>query len=170
MIKVNLSSLTHAKSGNQLTVDLDLGHLQIDDLDLSFLKGQILFTRIADGILVQGSLDTEVKTECTRCLSPYYAPVDIEIEDDVINLPGAALTQERPVRVDETGWADLSPFIREYAWLGIPAIALCSENCKGICLECGGNRSLGECTCEEVIKIDPRWEALRALMDSPDNA
>jgi uncharacterized protein len=169
MIKVNLSSLTHAKSGNQFDTDLDLGHLQLNDLDLAYLKGHLCFTRVSDGILVQGLLKTIVTTECTRCLTSYNAPITIELED-VISLPGAEVSQERPVRVSENGWANLAPLIREYAWLGLPAIALCAPDCKGICLECGGNRNLGECTCEEVERIDPRWEALKALMDRPENA
>ena len=169
MIKVNLSSVTHAKSGFQSHTDLDIGHLVIQNLDLLYLKGHINFTRVSDGILIQGSLTTEIKTECTRCLTPYYAPITIELED-VISLPGAELTQERPVRVIESGWADLTPLIREYAWIELPAIALCSSECQGICIECGGNLNLGECTCEEVDKIDPRWEALKALMDRPENA
>ena len=169
MIKVNLSSITHAKSGSQYVTDLDMGHLVIQNLDLAFIKGQLSFTRVNDGILIQGSLTTEVKTECTRCLISYYAPVTIEFED-VISLPGAELTQERPVRVIENGLADLTPLVREYTWLGLPAISLCSPDCKGICLECGGNKNLGECTCKEVEQIDPRWEALKALMDRPENA
>jgi uncharacterized protein len=169
MIKVNLSSVTHAKTGSQYVTDLDVSHLVIQNLDLAFIKGQLSFTRVNDGILIQGSLATEVKTECTRCLNSYFAPVTIEFED-IISLPGAALTQERPVRVTETGWADLTPLVREYTWLGLPSIAVCSPDCKGICLECGGNRNLDECTCKEVEKIDPRWEALKALMDSPENA
>jgi uncharacterized protein len=169
MIKVNLSSVTHAKSGFQYQTDLDLGHLHISDLDLSFVRGHLTFLRVADGILLQGSIDTEVKTECTRCLTSYYAPITIEFED-FISLPGAELTQERPVRVTENGWADLFPLIREYAWLNLPVNAVCSPNCLGICPECGGNRNLGECICEEVEKIDPRWQALKALMDRPENA
>lgn len=168
MIKVNLSSLTHAKLGSQDQSDLDHGHLQINDLDLSFVKGHLSFTRIADGILTQGLINTEVKTECTRCLSSYYAPITLEL-DDVISLVGAEITQERPVKVDENGWADLFPLIREYTWLGIPAIALCSDDCLGICKNCGGNLNLGECTCGEVEHIDPRWEVLRTLMDHPEN-
>ena len=169
MIKVNLSSVTHAKSGYQYLTDLNLGHLVIQNLDLAYIKGQLCFTRVNDGILIQGSLATEVKTECTRCLTSYNAPITIELED-MISLAGAELTQERPVRVTENGWADLTPLVREYTWLGLPAIALCSPDCQGICLECGGNLNLGECTCKEVEKIDPRWEALRALMDRPENA
>jgi uncharacterized protein len=169
MIKLNLSSVTHTKSGFQTHTDLDFDHLVIENLDLRYLKGHITFTRVSDGILIQGILTTEVKTECTRCLTSYYAPISIELED-IISLPGAELTQERPVRVTEDGWADLIPLIREYAWLGLPTIALCKTNCQGICLECGGNLNLDECTCKEVDKIDPRWEALRALIDRPENA
>jgi uncharacterized protein len=169
MIKVNLSSVTHAKSGFQYDFDLSLGPLKIKNLDLSYIKGHLCFTRIADGILIQGTISTEVKTECTRCLTSYYAPVSFEFDDDVISLAGAALTPERPVRVTENGWADLSPLVREYIWLGSPVISLCSDDCKGICLECGGNRNLGECTCKEVEKTDPRWEILKTLMDRPEN-
>ena len=169
MIKMNLSSLTHAKSGSHYVTELDLGQLLIQDLDLAFLKGQLCLTRVKDGILMEGSLNTEVKTECTRCLTSFYAPITIDLED-IVGLSGAELTQERPVRVTENGWVDLEPLVREYAWLGLPAVALCSSDCLGICLECGENRNLGECTCGEVNKIDPRWEVLRALMDRPENA
>ncbi len=168
MIKVNLSSVTHAKSGYQYIIDLDLGKLQVIDLDLAYLKGQLCFTRVANGILIQGLLKTEVETECTRCLTSYYAPFTIELED-IISLVGAELSQERPVRVTENGWADLAPLVREYVWLELPTIALCSVDCQGICLECGGNRNLGECTCGEGQKIDPRWAVLKTLMDRPDN-
>jgi len=169
MIKLNLSSITHAKPEYQYLTELDLGHLLINKLDLAYLKGQLCFTRISDGILIQGSLNTEVKTECTRCLTSFYAPITINLED-VISLPGAELTQERPVIVAENGWADLTPLVREYAWLELPVIALCSSYCQGISLELGGNRNLSEYICGEVDKIDPRWEALRALMDRPENA
>ena len=168
MIKVNLSSVTHAKPGYQYQTELDLSRLLIGDLDLTYLKGQLSLTRISDGILIQGSLDTEVKTECTRCLTSYYESISIEL-DDVISLAGAEISQERPVRVAENGWADISPFIREYTWLGLPFARLCSEDCKGICLDCGGNRNLGECKCGEVQKTDPRWEVLRTLIDRPEN-
>ena len=48
MIKVNLTSVTHAKSGFQIFVDIDLGHLDIQNLDLAFLKGHLSFTRVSE--------------------------------------------------------------------------------------------------------------------------
>lgn len=164
MIKINLSDMVHARVGQREAVELDLGELKLNDLTLNYLKGELNFTRVADGILVEGVLDTEVETECTRCLTPFFEPVVIELED-VISLPGAKVTPERPVRVNEDGWVDLSPLIREYAWLGVPVNIVCSEACQGICPECGGNVNLGECTCEDVQPIDPRWSALRSLLE-----
>lgn len=163
MINLNLSKLTHAVPGRQTTVTLDLGELEIGDLSLSYLRGELEFTRVVDGILVVGTLETEIQTLCTRCLSPLKLPVTLTLED-TIGLPNAEITSERPVRVNEEGWADLTPLIREYAWLALPMNPLCSTDCKGLCPVCGGNRNLGECVCEETEEIDPRWEALRDLL------
>ena len=169
MIKVNLSSLAHARVGRHESVDLEIDQVIVGDLELSDLRGTLQFTRVAEGILVEGELDAKAKTECTRCLIPFFEPISIELED-IISLPGAALTLERPVRVHDDGWVDLSPLVREYAWLGMPGSPVCKPDCQGICPECGGNRNLGECECEDVERIDPRWQALRELVDESDAA
>jgi uncharacterized protein len=163
MINLNLSKLTHAVPGRQARATLDLGELDVGDLSLSYLRGKLEFTRVVDGILVEGTLETEIQTLCTRCLSPLKLPVTLTLED-TIGLPNAEITSERPVRVNEEGWADLTPLIREYAWLALPLNPLCSTDCEGLCPVCGGNRNLGECVCEETEEIDPRWEALRDLL------
>ena len=164
MIKVNLSTLIHTKAGARETVTLNFGKITVDDLELRYLKGELHFTRVDHGIMVEGSLNAEVQTECTRCLQPFYSPVIIEPED-IISLPGRDLTPERPVRIAEDGWTDLSPLIREYAWMGLPVNAICKSDCQGICPKCGGNVNLGECTCDDLPPIDPRWAALQALLE-----
>lgn len=169
MIKLNLSSIAHAKVGTQELVDLEVDHIVVGDLELKQLQGTLNLTRVAEGILVTGELNTRAKTECTRCLIPFFEPVAIELED-IVSLPNAELTPERPVRVNADGWANLAPLVREYVWLGLPANPLCSRDCQGICPECGGNRNLGECTCGDSVHIDPRWEALRELIDKSDMA
>ncbi len=169
MIKLILSSITHAEVGAQESIDLDIDHALVGDLELIQLQGNLQLTRVAEGVSIQGELDTQVRTECTRCLTPFFQPVTIELED-IISLPGAELTQERPVQANKDGWADLTPLVREYAWLGLPGSPICSPDCKGICPECGGNRNLAECTCGETDYIDPRWEALRDLVVDSDQA
>jgi uncharacterized protein len=169
MIKLTLSALAHARVGKQQAVDLDIESVHVGDVELRRLRGNLQFTRVTQGILVVGELEAEAQTECTRCLVPFFQPIQIELED-AIGLPGASLTPERPVRVNEEGVVDLAPLIREYVWLGLPVNPICSADCRGLCPECGGNRNTGECTCEDVASVDSRWEALRQLLDNPSGA
>jgi uncharacterized protein len=164
MIKLNLTTLAHAQVGRRQTVDIDVGDLEVGGLHLAYLKGELQFTRVAEGVLVEGSLHAEVEVTCTRCLETFFEPIQIELED-IINLPGVALTAEHPVRISDGGWVDLTPLIRQYAWLELPINPLCSSDCQGICPECGGNLNRGECVCEDTEPIDPRWEALRPLLE-----
>lgn len=164
MIRINLAPLVHAELGLRETVTLDLTDLSSEDLTLTYLKGILHFTRVTHGILCEGSLETEAQVECTRCLTPFLKPIVIELED-TISLPGADLTPERPVRVTEDYWVDLTPLVREYVLLEVSYNAVCSPDCKGICPECGGNLNLGECVCAERPATDPRWDALKALLE-----
>ncbi|MBN2393659.1 MAG: DUF177 domain-containing protein [Anaerolineae bacterium] len=165
MIKVNLFALIHAKPGAREAIVLETGSVVIDDLDIEYLKGTLHFTRVAYGILITGTLDAKVKIECIRCLTPFYESVVIELED-TISLPGADLTPERPVRVAEDGWVDLSPLVRENTWVAVPVKPICSPDCQGICPDCGGNINLGECTCDKTAPIDPRWGVLQTLLET----
>ena len=140
----------------------------LGDGELCNLRGVLQLTRVAEGILVQGELSTEAKTECTRCLTPFHQPITIELED-IVSLPGASLTPERPVRIHEDGWVDLTPLVREYAWLDLPTSPLCSDDCKGLCPQCGGNLNIGECTCEVAPAGDPRWAVLQRLVPTSDS-
>ncbi len=111
MIRLNLGTLAHARVGKQESIDLNVDRVVVSDLELINLHGELDFVRVADGILVQGEIQAGAKSECKRCLDLYYEPITIEMED-VIGLPGSALTPERPVRVDEDGWVNLGPLVR----------------------------------------------------------
>ncbi len=167
MIKLNLSLLTHARVGYRDSLVLDLENLVLDDIVLNYLRGKLHFTRINHGILCEGVLDAEIQVECTRCLTPSFNPISIELEH-TISLPGAALTSEHPVCVTADGWVDFAPLIREYAWLEVPYNIVCTPECLGLCSECGGNLNLDQCTCGSKVFIDPRWAALRTLLPESD--
>ena len=48
--------------------------------------------------------------------------------------------------------------------LELPGKYLCSEDCKGLCPDCGCNLNLGECSCNKG-NIDPRLEILKQLIN-----
>jgi len=54
---------------------------------------------------------------------------------------------------------DLRPALREQWLLAAPGLALCREDCKGLCPKCGADLNLGPCDC--APDVDPRWAALR---------
>jgi len=56
---------------------------------------------------------------------------------------------------------DLEPLLREQFVLAVPYAPLCSEDCKGLCPQCGIDRNTSSCNCEKPI--DPRLAALKGL-------
>lgn len=111
----------------------------------------------------QGSARTVVRGECRRCLTPVATPLHLNI--------GALFTQDAdalddpdsyPVAPDATE-IDVTPAVREELVLAAPRYALCREDCKGLCPQCGKDWNAGACTCGPVT--DARWQPLQALRD-----
>ncbi|HEX8637491.1 MAG TPA: DUF177 domain-containing protein, partial [Pyrinomonadaceae bacterium] len=57
---------------------------------------------------------------------------------------------------------DVAEIVREQILLNLPEPVYCRDDCKGLCPQCGANRNLIDCKCEEK-EIDPRWAALKGL-------
>jgi len=57
---------------------------------------------------------------------------------------------------------DLTQDIRDLLILELPSKILCSEDCKGLCVNCGVNLNYETCNCK-VENSDPRWDALKQL-------
>ena len=57
---------------------------------------------------------------------------------------------------------DLSELMREQFYLVLPMKPLCTEDCKGLCAQCGTNLNTGTCDCAPVWE-DPRLAALKAI-------
>jgi len=84
-------------------------------------------------IYVTGRIKTKITLKCARCLEEY----EKEYEGNF---------QQTYDPNQET--IDLSGEIRETALIDIPMKALCTENCKGLCIECGKNKNKNLCPCE----------------------
>jgi uncharacterized protein len=56
----------------------------------------------------------------------------------------------------------LEDVLREQVLLAVPLKAICREDCKGLCPQCGKNLNLETCSCDNAI-TDPRWGALKDL-------
>ena len=111
----------------------------------------------------QGTARTVVGGECPRCLTPVTSPVKLEI--------GALFTQDPDAQDDPDSYPvapdateiDVTPAVRDELVLAAPRYALCREDCKGLCPQCGKDRNSGLCDCKPVAEA--RWQPFKALKD-----
>ena len=111
------------------------GEASVEDLDLVSLdelihldqpaRYDLLVTKQAAGILVQGSLHFTLQCECARCLRAMEYEITLERWNRFIPLEGEE-------RAEITGdCLDLTPYLREDILLEFPQHPLCQEECPG---------------------------------------
>jgi uncharacterized protein len=173
-MRYNVAQLLKGPTGAHRQYDLGeyVGDLDPDLEILSPLSGSIKLMRTSQGILVTGKLRTRIRTACRRCLESADIDVELDLEEEfypVVRIGDVPMDDvldedyDEALVIDELHTLDLSEVIRQGLWLAAPVEALCRPECAGLCPTCGGNRNLGECSCQEM-DIDPRWAALQALL------
>ena len=123
---------------------------------------------LAGEIHLCGSLQTVIERPCDRCLEPAPFPVDGDFElfyrplSEGLGEEKALDESEAEMGFYEGDGLELDDVLREFVLLTLPMQRVCSEDCKGICPECGKNRNQNECNCHAVAQ-DDRWAALKNL-------
>ena len=158
----DVSTLTKARLGTSLTLSLDTGPQTLGELEIGFLRGTLQAIRVQEGVLIQGSADTQIELECVRCLEMYVLPVTLGIEE-TFRLPESTPVPDQPYAMSSDDSVDLAPLLRELMWLAIPLKPVCRQDCKGLCPQCGTNLSYDTCKCQDK-DIDPRWAVLVDLL------
>ena len=90
--------------------------------------------------------------EAAKILDIYNLPQTEEFkdEDDLIQVaPGDR-------------YVDLTKLIKDAILLDLPVKIVCTEDCQGLCAQCGTNLNKGECDCTDD-SIDPRWAKLKEI-------
>ena len=132
----------------------------------STVCGEVRLLRTHRGILVRAGLHTEVEVTCSRCLTPFGYPLDLNIEEEYF--PSVDVVSGVPVSVpDEPGGftidgqhvLDLTEAVRQYALLAIPMKPLCRPDCAVLYPGYGHNLSWQPCDCPSQ-PADPRWASL----------
>jgi uncharacterized protein len=128
-------------------------------LDLTNIEGLVAVTGVLEGTIVR---------QCVRCLKEYEDPLAFSVRAAFIPEPKSA--PRHPKRIDprkvraevveveseeepddqyhyQGNQLDLTSMLREHVILSAPMQPLCSDDCLGLCAQCGKNLNEGPCQC-----------------------
>ena len=125
------------------------------------IEGELLLESVIEGIFVSGAVEGRMALQCARCLTSFEQGFSVEVGD--LFVPNADPADDT-YPLAEPGSLDPEPMVRDAVLLSMPFSPLCRPDCKGLCERCGGERNLGECSCQEE-PVDPRWAGLEHLFN-----
>ena len=132
---------------------------------------------VTEGVLLSAQIFATAKGECGRCLDPVEITIEKRIQE--LYLYEKKLDRKKRQRsegeleieeelVMEGDVMDLESPIRDLIVLALPSTPLCSEDCQGLCPDCGAKWSQLPAT-HAHEQIDSRWASLASLsLDEPD--
>jgi uncharacterized protein len=110
-----------------------------------------------------GRMEGRIQLPCRLCLEEVEAEIDEDIHFLLAGIGAEEADDPEVFLYDPNAVSiDLRPAVRETWLLSVPQYVQCSEDCKGLCPNCGTNLNESTCNCS-TNETDPRWDALRKL-------
>ena len=163
MLRYKVSALIRDDVGSQLRLAVDEPARSLgEDLQVDFLRGNLVLTRTDRRILAEGLLRSALVTECMLCLTSFHLPLQIRFEELFALTAGPHVTDPDYI-IEPDGTINLTHPLREHILLAQPIQPICRPGCKGLCVQCGKNLNEGPCECNDE-SIDSRLAALKALL------
>jgi uncharacterized protein len=91
---------------------------------------------VAEGTLVTATASAPLTGECARCLEPVTSATQVRLQELFAYEPPEA-ESDADGYVQDGDLLDLEPALRDALVLELPLAPLCSDDCPGLCIECG---------------------------------
>ena len=117
---------------------------------ISDVRYTLIAQRFAADLLVRGVLEVDVRGRCARCGEG--CAQTIRDGTFACSYPLSAANE----------LIDLTADIREAILLALPMNFVCSEACRGLCVQCGANLNKAPCACAKPRQTIP-WGMLDQL-------
>ncbi len=122
--------------------------------------------KILETVTLDVNVETALELECGRCLEPFTLPVRSGFRYTLV--PALDQEEQKEELSDEDvsfsyyqdDLIDLNALVYEQILFQIPMKPLCSEDCKGLCPQCGASLNTATCQCRPEA-MDSRLEALK---------
>lgn len=161
-LRLNVGFLLNKSVGFSRVFEFDHESLKVGgEIAVRDLRGTMRFTRTAQGLYGDGSLEALIQVECDRCLEPFDLPLTPKVKELFVYPDSKA--DDPLLGIPETGILNLHPLLREILVLEMPTHPLCQPNCLGLCPVCGGNRNVVGCE-HPTDHLDPRMAVLKSLL------
>jgi len=145
------------------------------DLDcVSPIEGEIKFMNAGSLLLAKGKVSTEVRLQCSRCVTDFVIPIEAGIEeqfriekvgDSIMALPMDE--EEATAHLVSNNILDMQELIRQNLLTAVPIQPLCRPDCKGLCPTCGENLNVRQCVCPPEEPESP-FLALAELLEDEE--
>jgi len=120
-------------------------------------------------IIAEGEVSVDLRLTCSRCLSHFRYPISHHFRSIYSSFYKTCQEEDlelKPYDMDVSIYngveLDLDNVLYEQIFLGMPAQALCSPDCKGLCPSCGANLNEGPCRCGIESHFSP-FDVLKKL-------
>ena len=154
---INLSDLKEIGGRKNVSLELEFHDIEFVNREVEIkdpIKLDLEIFNTKDSFVVEGKLKAELILSCSRCLQKYSSKVELDISEDVLK---SEMEDQEELYLDD--------IIKDNIILSLPMKPLCSEDCKGICPQCGQDLNEGECDCE-IETVDPRLAKLKDFYDN----
>ena len=116
----------------------------------------------ADNIRVTGKIEGSLEVDCHRCLRTFSFPLNEDVDIFLIEEERTPEEDEKELEVEDLTYEffdgeviEIDQLIAEQIFLALPVKVLCSEDCKGICPNCGANLNEEACQCKADNRQSP---------------
>ena len=114
-------------------------------------------------LMMKGSIQTRLYGVCDRCASDFERDIELPIDIVLVTELANEDNEDEWVFPLEGDSANLEEIVRTVFVLNMDSKLLCEPDCKGLCCQCGKNLNEGPCNCQK--ELDPRFAALKQLLD-----
>lgn len=124
-----------------------------------FLNGSI--SNMGGSLELEAVIEGTVTTSCARCTKELNSQFRYSFTELIKQADLDSTSAEDVIYIAEPK-LDITDIAVNNFLVNAPMRYLCSEDCKGLCPDCGADLNNGECDCNKQ-KIDPRLEILNKL-------
>jgi uncharacterized protein len=155
----------------------DATDLSLEVEDVNFIhpiNGVVKLFRQNTQVYVTAQLKTEIEIECGKCLEKFEATLNasFEVQYRITSDPEKVdwLDEDLGVRYYTGEHINIAEDVYQALVVEIPLWPICSEDCRGLCPQCGHNLNLGDCNCQPLEPKSPQFAVLQELLERAEHA